>query len=90
MSDMKSNNIYIDIEILIAAIQEETSFWDFSCEDYKNRDKKYAAFERVAKMVIADFGNMFEQEKKDSVNLRLLSKLECSSLKDFIDIKKYL
>ncbi|CAH1974395.1 unnamed protein product [Acanthoscelides obtectus] len=43
MSDRKSNNIYIDTELLIAAIQEEKYIWDFSCEDYKNRDKKYAA-----------------------------------------------
>ncbi|CAH1993278.1 unnamed protein product [Acanthoscelides obtectus] len=86
MSDRKSNNIYIDTELLIAAIQEEKCIWDFSCEDYKNRHKKYAAFERVAEIAIADFGNMSKQEKKDSVNFRLLSNLECSSSKDFIDI----
>lgn len=47
--------VEIDTELLIEEVRIHPELWDVSCEDYKNKNKKTAAWIQVCSTLIADF-----------------------------------
>lgn len=54
----------MDVEVLISEVEKHPAVWDVSNNEYKNKLKRNEAWLRVASIVIPNFMQKIETDKK--------------------------
>lgn len=60
--------IKVNIEHLIALVEERPVIWDKTCEEYKFRNLKTAAWDEICSILIENFKDLSIAEKNEKGN----------------------
>ncbi|XP_049879596.1 uncharacterized protein LOC126376311 [Pectinophora gossypiella] len=55
----------LDVELFIGEVKKYPVIWDLNSENHRYKNRKQAAWEEIAKVLIEDFNDMTEEEKID-------------------------